>query len=109
MVQFAFENTPELSVLQKALEARQLQRDQRGRRWWLPVFDTGFQWGYDIARTPDLPDLDRSDWMWDIQAAYPIFEGGARAEDEKLNVSEVARLEKEIIDARQIVERRVRT
>ncbi len=109
LVQFAFENTPELSVLQKALEARQLQRDQRGRRWWLPVFDTGFQWGYDIARTPDLPDLDRSDWMWDIQAAYPIFEGGARAEDEKLNVSEVARLEKEIIDARQIVERRVRT
>ena len=109
LIKFAFENTPELAVLQKSLEARQLQRGQRGRRWWLPVFDTGFQWSYDIARTPDLPDLERDNWMWDIQAAYPIFEGGARAEDEKLNVSEVARLEKDIIDARQVIERRVRT
>ena len=109
LVRFAFENTPELSLLQKSLEARRLQRDQRKRRWYLPVFDTGFQWGYDIARTPDLPDLERTNWMWDIQVAYPIFEGGARAEDEKLNVSEVARLEKEIIDARQVIERRVRS
>ena len=50
-----------------------------------------------------------ANWMWDVQAAYPIFEGGARAEDEKLNVSEVARLEKEIIDARQVIECRVRS
>ncbi len=109
LVGFAFENTPELALLQRSLEAQQMQRDQRGRRWWLPVFDTGFQWSYDIARTPDLPDLERTNWMWDIQAAYPIFEGGGRIEDENLNASEVARLEKEIIDARQVIERRVRS
>ena len=109
LVRFALENAPELLFLQSSLEARQLQLDQRKRRWYLPVFDTGFQWSYDIARSPELPDLDRSDWMWDIQALYPIFEGGRRAEDEKLNTSELARIEKEVIDARQVIERRVRT
>jgi outer membrane protein TolC len=109
LVQFALQNAPELLFLQSSLEAQQLQLDQRKRRWYLPVFDTGFRWGYDIARTPELPDLERSDWMWDIQALYPIFEGGRRAEDEKLNVSELTRIEKEVIDVRQVIERRVRS
>ena len=91
------------------MEARQLQLDQRKRRWYLPVFDAGFRWGYDIARTPELPDIPRSDWMVDIQAAYPIFEGGFRAEDEKFNASELARIQKQITDTRQVIERRVRT
>ena len=109
LVRFALQNAPELSVLQKSIEARQLQLDQRKRRWYLPVFDVGFQWGYDIARTPELPEFERDDWMWDIQAAYPIFEGGFRAEDEKLNASELASIQKQVIDARQVIERRVRT
>jgi outer membrane protein TolC len=108
-VRYALENAPELFFLQKSLEARQLQLDQRKRRWYLPVFDTGFQWGYDIARTPELPDLERSNWMWDVQAIYPIFEGGRRAEAEKLNAAELTRIQKEVIDIQQIVERRVRT
>ena len=109
LVRYALENAPELFFLQKSLEARQLQLDQRKRRWYLPVFDTGFQWGYDIARTPELPDLERSNWMWDVQAIYPIFEGGRRAEAEKLNAAELTRIQKEVIDTQQIVERRVRT
>ncbi len=109
LVRFALDNAPELSFLQKAVEARQLQLDQRKRRWYLPVFDVGVQWGYDIARTPELPEFERADWMWDIQVAYPIFEGGFRAEDEKLNASELSRLQKEITDTRQAIERRVRT
>ena len=109
LVMYALENAPELAFLEKSLEARELQLNQRKRRWYLPVFDTGFQWGYDIARTPELPDFERSNWRWDVTTIYPLFEGGFRAEDEKFNFSEFSRIQKQIVDAQQVIERRVRT
>lgn len=109
LVRLGLRSAPELFFLAKSLEAQQLQLGQRKRRWYLPVFDTGFRWGYDIWRTPDLPEVGRTDWLWDVQAVYPIFEGGFRAADERVNASELARLEKEVVEVHQVIERRVRT
>jgi outer membrane protein TolC len=108
-VQFALENAPEMRFLRRQMESRGLQLEQRKRRWWLPSFWADFSYDYEIARSPELPELDRGVYQVQLQGVYPLFEGGARSREIKRVDSEVRRLGHELEEARQLVERRTRT
>jgi outer membrane protein len=108
-VQFALENAPEMRFLRRQVESRGLQLEQRKRRWWLPSFWADFSYDYEIARSPELPELDRGVYQLQVQGVYPLFEGGARSREIKRVDSEVRRLGHQLEQARQLVERRTRT
>jgi len=108
-VQFALENAPEMRFLRRQMESRGLQLEQRKRRWWLPSFWADFSYDYEIARSPELPELDRGVYQFQVQGVYPLFEGGARAREISRVDSEVRRVGHELELARQLVERRTRT
>jgi outer membrane protein TolC len=108
-VQFAIENAPEMRFIRRTMESQGLQLNQRKRRWWLPSFWADFSYDYEIARSPELPDLDRGVYRFEVQGVYPLFEGGARSSEIKRVDSEVRRLEHQLELARQLVERRTRT
>jgi outer membrane protein TolC len=108
-VQFALENAPEMRFFRRQMESRGLQLEQRQRRWWLPSFWADFSYDYDIARSPELPELDKGVYQLQLQGVYPLFEGGARSREIKRVDSEVRRLGHELEQARQLVERRTRT
>ena len=85
IVQIAMENAPELRTVQREREAQQLQLDQRKRRWWLPSFGAFFNWDYAIDRSELINDPDRDNYVFQIDAVYPIFEGNRRAKGTPLN------------------------
>jgi outer membrane protein TolC len=98
-----------MRFLRRQVESRGLQLEQRKRRWWLPSFWADFSYDYEIARSPELPELDRGVYQVQVQGVYPLFEGGARSREIKRVDSEVRRLGHQLEQARQLVERRTRT
>jgi outer membrane protein len=108
-VQFARENDPELQAVQKQIEAQGIQVGQRKRRWYLPSLSAGFFWDYQIARRPELEDIDQNLWGFDFTATYPLFQGASRAYDVGRTSSELERLYREERLVGDIVERQMRT
>lgn len=109
MLVIAFENAPELRVLGEEVAALDIQRRQRKRQWYLPVFNLAANWYYDFYRSPELQDVDKDSYVVGIHGAYPIFAGGARKQEIRRVESDLARLQEETVLARQLVERRTRT
>ena len=109
IVAIAIENAPELRTVQREREAQQLQLDQRKRRWWLPSFGAFFSWDYAIDRSELINDPERDNYVIQIDAVYPLFEGNRRAKDIALTTSEVQRIDKQMELRRQLVEQSART
>jgi len=108
-VQFARENDPELQAVEKQIEAQGIQVGQRKRRWYLPSLSAGFSWDYQIARRPELDNIDKNLWAFNFTATYPIFQGASRAYEVGLTSSVLERLYREERLIGDIVERQTRT
>lgn len=108
-VQFARENDPELQAVEKRIEAQGIQVGQRKRRWYLPSLTAGFFWDYQIARRPELEDIDKNLWGFNFTATYPLFQGASRAYEVGRTSSELERLYREERLIGDIVERQTRT
>ena len=108
-VQFARENDPELLAVQKQIEAQDIQVGQRKRRWYLPSLSAGFFWDYQIARRPELEQIDKNLWGFNFTATYPLFQGASRAFEVGRTSSLLERLYREERLTGDIVERQTRT
>ena len=108
-VEFARQNDPELRAIEKRIEAQEIQVGQRKRRWYLPSLSAGFFWDYQITRRPELEEIDKNLWGFNFTAAYPLFQGGARASEVGRTSSELERLFREERLSGDLVERRTRT
>jgi len=108
-VALALENAPELRVVQREREAQQLQLDKSKRRWWLPSFGAFFSWDYALDRSELIIDPERDNYVFQIDAIYPLFEGGRRSKEIALTTSEVQRIDKQMEFRRQLVEQDART
>lgn len=108
-VQLARENDPELQAVEKQIEAQDIQVGQRKRRWFLPSLSAGFFWDYQIARRPELEDIDKNLWGFNFTATYPIFQGASRAFEVGRTSSELERLFRQQRLTGDIVERQTRT
>ena len=109
IVQFALLNAPEIKDLDKIVEAQDIQVGQRTRRWFLPVFSINLGYNYEIFRTPEMSNVDKSNYTIDLRASYPIFNGGERlyaAQREKTVLTGLQR-ERQLVS--DLVERRTRT
>ena len=108
-VQLARENDPDLQAIQKQIEAQDIQVGQRKRRWYLPSLSAGFFWDYQIARRPELEDIDQNLWGFNFTATYPLFQGASRAFEVGRTSSLLERLYREARLTGDIVERQTRT
>jgi len=108
-VQFARENDPELQAVEKKIEAQDIQVGQRKRRWYLPSLSAGFFWDYQIARRPELDEIDKNLWGFNFTATYPLFQGASRAYEVGRTSSLLERLYREERLIGDIVERQTRT
>jgi outer membrane protein TolC len=108
-VQFARESDPALRAIQKQIEAQDIQVGQRKRRWYLPSLSAGFFWDYQIARRPELDEIDQNLWGFNFTATYPLFQGASRAFEVGRTSSLLQRLYREERLTGDIVERQTRT
>ncbi len=108
-VRFARENDPELQAIQKQIEAQDIQVGQRKRRWYLPSLSAGFFWDYQIARRPELDEIDKNLWGFNFTATYPLFQGAARAYEVGRTSSELERLYRKEQLTGDLIERQTRT
>ncbi len=108
-VQLARENDPQLRAVQKQIEAQDIQVGQRKRRWYLPSLSAGFFWDYQITRRPELDEIDKNLWGFNVTARYPLFQGASRAFEVGRTSSLLERLYREERLTGDIVERQTRT
>jgi len=108
MVAFAFENAPEIKSLDKTIESQEIQLGQRKRTFILPAFNANFFYDYDFYQSPDFPEYDKNNYGFTLMASYPIFNGMDRYYDAKRTESVLQGLEREVVLAREIVEKRTR-
>jgi outer membrane protein TolC len=109
MVELAEENAPELKYLDNLIAAGEIQVGQRKRRFLLPSLAASFSYDYYLDSDPEIDEGRDDTYRVELSAAYPLFNGGDRYQDLKLQQSEVEKLRRERELARQRVEQRTRT
>lgn len=109
MVTFAMGNSPEIKLIDKAIDAQDIQLGQRKRLFFLPTFVANFSYDYQFERSPEIAGIDKDEYRFEIAALYPIFNGGRRYYDMKRIGAELETLRREKNLVNEIVERRTRT
>ena len=109
IVQFAVDNAPEIKALDKTIEAQDIQVGQRTRRWFLPVFSINLGYNYELYRTPEMSNVDKYNYTFDVRASYPIFNGLERLYAVQREKTVLTGFEREHQLVSDLVERRTRT
>ncbi len=109
IVQFALANAPEIKTLDKTIEAQDIQVGQRTRRWFLPVFSINLGYNYELYRTPEMSNVDKYNYTFDVRASYPIFNGLERLYAVQREKTVLTGFEREHQLVSDLVERRTRT
>jgi len=94
MTRKAFENSPEIEVLDIAVSQQRLDKDTAMRKFFLPEVNTEGYTDHKLRKKYDgtIPQNEHDDWYVGVQLSYPIFEGGERAFDYEKQRSEWERL-----------------
>ncbi len=109
VVRFAVDNAPEIKALDKTIEAQDIQVGQRTRRWFLPVFSINLGYNYELYRTPEMSNVDKYNYTFDVRASYPIFNGLERLYAVQREKTVLTGFEREHQLVSDLVERRTRT
>jgi outer membrane protein TolC len=109
IVQFAVTNAPEIRTIDKLIEAQNIQVGQRTRRWFLPILSLNFGYNYELYRTPEMENVDKTNYTFDLRASYPIFNGLDRLYEVQREKSVLTGYERERQLLSDLVERRTRT
>jgi outer membrane protein TolC len=109
IVQFAITNSPEIKALDKTIDAQDIQVGQRTRRWFLPVFSINLGYNYELYRTPEMSNVDKYNYTFDVRASYPIFNGLERLYEVQREKTVLTGFERERQLVSDLVERRTRT
>lgn len=114
LVEQAYKNSPELASLDKKIQAQKMKVNQSTRRFILPkVFaEFGYTWLAQQDRTEGIfseerAEADEQQFNFNISADYPIFEGGGKYFDLKIEEAIYKRLLAEREKARQLIEQEV--
>ena len=108
IIQFAIKNAPEIKYLDKTIEAQDIQVGQRTRRWFLPVFSVNLGYNYELFRTPEMSNVDKTNYTLDLRASYPIFNGLERLYNIQREKTVLTGFERERQLVTDLVERRTR-
>ncbi|MFH1878792.1 MAG: TolC family protein [Candidatus Omnitrophota bacterium] len=86
----AFENSPEIQVLDIAISQRKLNKDTAMRKFFLPEASVEGYTDHKLRQKylGAIPRNDHDDWYFGLQLSYPVFEGGAKAFDYEKQKSE---------------------
>ncbi len=109
IVQFSVDNAPEIKALDKTIEAQDIQVGQRTRRWFLPVFSINLGYNYELYRTPEMSNVDKYNYTFDVRASYPLFNGLERLYAVQREKTVLTGFEREHQLVSDLVERRTRT
>ena len=109
MVQFAVVNAPEIRAIDQLIEAQNIQVGQRTRRWFLPILSVNLGYNYELYRTPEMSNVDKTNYTFDLRATYPIFNGLDRLYEVQREKSVLTGYERERQLLSDLVERRTRT
>jgi len=109
MVQFAEVNAPEIRAIDKLIEAQNIQVGQRTRRWFLPILSLNLGYNYELYRTPEMSNVDKTNYTFDLRATYPIFNGLNRLYEVQREKTVLTGYERERQLLSDLVERRTRT
>jgi outer membrane protein TolC len=109
IVQFAVTNSPEIRSIDKLIEAQDIQVGQRTRRWFLPILSLNLGYNYELYRTPEMDNVDKTNYTFDVRATYPIFNGLDRLYEVQREKTVLSGYERERQLLSDLVERRART
>jgi outer membrane protein TolC len=110
LVEMALANAPELQALDRAVQAQQIQLDERKRRYWLPTFFADLSYADRISRSGDEILFPEEDFYTIfVGLNYPIYEGGRKGADVRRATSDLQGLERQRRFVEEKVEQRART
>jgi outer membrane protein TolC/ABC-type uncharacterized transport system substrate-binding protein len=109
IVQFAIANAPEIRSIDKLIEAQDIQVGQRTRRWFLPILSLNLGYNYELYRSPEMENVDKTNYTFDVRATYPIFNGLERLYEVQREKTVLTGYERERQLLSDLIERRTRT
>jgi outer membrane protein len=110
LVQASIQNSPNIKLIENAIEAQEIQVGQRNRRWYLPRFFANLSYDYWFDITPELPTgVDKGTYQFSVSASYPLFEGARRVYDAQREKAVLEGLSRELKLAKELVEKVTRT
>jgi outer membrane protein TolC len=109
MVELAIESAPEIRSTAMNIDAQEITLGERKRRWYLPVFGFDAAYDVDLYQSPEIPGVGNDFWSFRVSGNYPIFQGGARKQNIRLESAALTRLERQQDLQTNLVERATRT
>lgn len=108
-VALALQNAPELQFFDKTIEAQNIQIGQRKRAFVIPSFEARFIYNHNFKMSPEIMDIRKDLYQFEVAAVYPLFVGGDKYYDLKGQEAALKGIENEKELTRQLIEQRVRT